>query len=114
MIKQCYFCDVSVVPILAVPKWKLYRTNILGMGHADFGELLVEDEFDDVIAFNSFDDVSYIAVRKGNKWGLIRLVGGENVLIRGEWNFKWEWLENMSCSSVEELMKKYKLNLKYY
>jgi hypothetical protein len=110
MIKQCYFCDASVIPILAISKWKLYRTEVKGMGMADIGELFVEDEFDEVVPFNTFDNVSHIAVCKDKKWGLIRLVSGKEVLICGKWNFSWEWIENMTFSSLEKMVQKYKLN----
>jgi hypothetical protein len=118
-VKQCHFDDGCVVPILAElegSKWKLYRTKIMGQGVADLDGLLVEDEFDNVVEFNAYDGISHIAVCKDNRWGLIQLDGRFNPIICAKWNFKWKWLDNMSCANpqeLHELIEKYHLNSRW-
>jgi hypothetical protein len=113
--KRCTFWDGSVAPVIAErdgnEKWKLYISKVLGMGNAECGELLMDNEFDEVIPFNADDGVSHIAVSadKGEKWGLIRLVAGKEPLMLAKWDFAWEWLIEMpdakSLDKIEEICR---------
>jgi hypothetical protein len=115
--KICYFCDACIAPIVAEKgdneKWKLYRTKIGGMGIvSDLEHLqgLSDESFDEVIPFNTFDGISHIAVCKDEKWGLIRLVSGEEPIMLAKWDFAWEWLIEMSDRSLEEIRHSCDLN----
>jgi hypothetical protein len=104
--KLCYFCDLSIAPVVAKAdsngKWKLYRTKVLGMGSAECGELLLPDEFDEIIPYNTSNGVSHIAVFQDEKWKFIQLVSGAEPLSNGKWDFTWAWLEvkNMTQAQV--------------
>lgn len=48
-------------------------SKILGMGNAEYNKKLFNMEFDEIKSFNSFSGIGFIAVKKNNLWGLIRL-----------------------------------------
>ena len=86
--KACHCHDGSLVPIWAIrnncKKWELYGISVVhGQGDADHNNKIIPDEFDEVIALNSFSGKSYIVLRKDTKWGLIELK--DNSTAQCEW-----------------------------
>jgi len=54
-------------------QWTIFGiSEVHGFGNADFEKDLFNTTFDEIIPFNTMTGVSYVAVRKGKMWGLIR------------------------------------------
>jgi hypothetical protein len=57
-------------------KYSQKKWTILGIsranGDTDYKKVLFDTTFDEIISFNSMAGVSYVAVKKGDLWGLIR------------------------------------------
>jgi len=78
VVEQCYCNDGALVAVLVVKnhnnKFDLYGcSEIFGYGSALYEKKLFEFDFDEIIPYNSMDNISYVAVRKNNLWGLIEI-----------------------------------------
>jgi hypothetical protein len=88
MSKEMFFCDDGSLAA-AIPRMNEFGkieimgiSDVEGMGCANYEKKLFEMDFDEIRAFNSFSGISFIAVKKDNLWGLIRLrwIGGRKIL----------------------------------
>ena len=126
-----YCSDSMIYPAIAKKsdnKWKIFGISmILGFGRAEYEKFLFNTEFDDLIPFNSMSGVSYVAVKKGILWGLIRLrqnpefsaykeyykiiIESEAIDINAmdELGREIKMIEDIKYSDVEYLKKKYKV-----
>lgn len=65
-------------------QWALYSmSEVLGMGIAEYEHHILNTYYDEVVGFNSFSGLSYIATKQINRWGLIQL--RNNRKVEGEW-----------------------------
>lgn len=107
--KACHCHDGSLVPIWAIrnncKKWELYGISVVhGQGDADHNNKIIPDEFDEVIALNSFSGKSYIVLRKDTKWGLIELKDNSTA------QCEWKIISNFVHESYNDLLTDMQIN----
>lgn len=73
---RCYCDDGSLIPILAKESsegWYLHSlSKIHGMGSGEWNNIMLDYALDDIEIFNG-SGLSYIAISKNDKWGLIEV-----------------------------------------
>ena len=104
--KLCYCTEKSLVPIRArkndADKWELFTiSGYYPSGNAMYKTKIIEDQFDDLVTFNSTEETSYIAVCKNDLWRLIVI-----------WDNKkpecaWEYVCDFNFTDLEILLEEY-------
>lgn len=84
VVGLCACTDGAMAPMLIVKtpnkKFTLYGiSKIYGFGIGDWNKKIIDDEFDEIRPYNTFNGTSHIALRKNNKWGLIELRDNDTV-----------------------------------
>ena len=107
--KLCYCTEKSLVPIQArkndADKWELFTiSGYYESGNAMYKIKMINDEFDELVVFNSNEQTSYIAISKNNLWRLI--VIWENFTPECD----WEYVSEFNFTDLEILLDEYYVN----
>ena len=88
IVDYCSFNDRCMASMLIVKtkndKFALYaNSEVLSMGVGKWENKILNQDFDEIIPYNSLTGVSHVAIRLGNKWGLIEII--DNNTVAGIW-----------------------------
>ncbi len=86
-------------------KWELMGiSEVFGMGSAEYNRKVLDDEFDDLVAMSSFSGVAYVALKKGGRWGMVKVEDN------GGLDGKWSLVERFEVNNLRALLERCGIN----
>jgi hypothetical protein len=100
-------------------KWELYAPTVEGMGRAQYNRPIQlknnpenHCEYDDLIPYCTYSGVSYVGVKTGDLWGLIRLSAHKDPKTPEEHvGGEWELIVPIEYQNIADLKKKMQMTI---
>jgi len=88
-------------------KWVLYGiSKVYGQGSAEYERKIFNEEFDDIVPLNNMKGVSYVALSRKGKWGLIELSVTDPFTLE----CAWKWVAEIEHDSLDGLLATKKID----
>lgn len=109
MEKRIYCHDGSLAPMIAKYNengtWDIFGiSEVFGMGSADYKTKLFDFVISDLILLNSFSGISYVCLKKDQKWGLLEIK--DNQTIESDWKI----ISEFTYPTVDKMLSDFKIN----
>ena len=108
--KLIYCQDWSITPMIAKrnkqKRWDIYgMSEVVGMGNAEYNKKLFDFNFTELIPINSHNGISYVCLKKDDKWGLLELKGNETV------ECEWKIIVDFTYDDMDKMLAELKINI---
>jgi hypothetical protein len=109
---QCHCTDRSLANMVIEQKsngkYELFTVSeVRGMGNAEYNKKVLNEEFDDIVPFNSISGISHVALLTNKVWRIIQIT--DDGTIEG----KWRWLNDIQVDTFEEVKAILKTDTSY-
>lgn len=109
MVRNIHCHDGSLAPMIANQNknstWDIFRiSEVFGMGAADYKTKLFDFEISDLVILNSFSGISYVCLKKEQKWGLLEIKANETV------ECDWKMISDFTYPTPEKMLSDFKIN----
>ena len=90
-------------------RWDLFGiSEVMGMGNAKYKKKLFDFDFTEVEPMNSHDGISYVCLKKAEKWGLLEVKNNETA------NTEWKLIADFVYDEMEVMLSEMKIELGKY
>ena len=109
MNEKLIFChDGSLAAMIAVKnkskRWDLLGiSEVMGMGNAEYKKKLFDFDFTEVEPMNSHEGISYVCLKKDDKWGLLEVKSSETA------NAEWKLIADFVYVEMEVMLSEVKI-----
>lgn len=109
MVKNIHCHDGSLAAMIAKQNkngtWDIFGiSEVFGMGSADYNTKLFAFVISDLVILNSFSGISYVCIKKEQKWGLLEIKDNETV------ECDWKIISEFTYPTAEKMLSDFKIN----
>lgn len=109
MEKMIHCHDGSLAAIIAKQNengtWDIFGiSEVFGMGSADYNTKLFDFEISDLVILNSTSGISYVCIKKDQKWGLLEIKDNQTN------ECDWKIISEFTYPTAEKMLSDFKIN----
>lgn len=109
MEKMIHCHDGSLAAMIAKQNekstWDIFGiSEVFGMGSADYNTKLFDFEISDLVILNSISGISYVCIKKDQKWGLLEIKENETV------ECDWKMISDFNYPTADKMLSDFKIN----